>query len=101
MPSAKRPFRPDNGQADAVFLGEADEFGEIGGGNGDVLAVDVGARIARGHEYSFHARTLGEFPSQGVFASAAAYEQNIHATILMKKMGQSPRTIRFMRNNIT
>ena len=79
MPSAKGRFRPDNGQAYAIFLGKTDEFGKIGGLDGDVFAIDVGAGIARGHKHALHARTLREFPSQGVFASAVAYEQNVHA----------------------
>ena len=65
-------FRPDDRQPDLVLLGELDELGKIVGRNGDILAVQIGAGIARRDKNPLRAGTLRDFPSQGVFPPAVA-----------------------------
>ena len=78
MPAASGRLGPDDRQLDLVFLGELDQGGEIVGGDGDIFAVQVGAGVARGHEHPLRARTLGDFPGQGVFPPAVANDQDVH-----------------------
>ena len=62
----QRGLGPDDRQADLVLLGELDQGGKVVDGDGDVLAVEGRAGVARGHEHAVRAGTLGDLPGQGV-----------------------------------
>src|SRR5205807_1645639 len=73
-------LRADHGQADLIFLGEADELVELVSVDRDVLAVGGGAGVARGAVDLLDARRLRQLPDQGVLAPALADDQHLHAT---------------------
>ncbi len=74
----QRRFGTDDGEADVVFLGEADEAREIGGGEIDVFGIERRAGVAGSDEDAAYARALFDFPGQGVFAAAVADDKNVH-----------------------
>jgi hypothetical protein len=75
----ERVFGPDYGQADPFLLGKADELVELVDINGDILAVQRGAGIARRAEDAFNARRLGQLPDEGMLAAAFADDEDFHA----------------------
>ena len=77
----QRGLGPDHGQAHVVLLGELDQRREVGRLDVDVLAVQIGAGVAGGHEHAVRARALRDLPGQGVFPPPAADDQNVHAKV--------------------
>jgi hypothetical protein len=76
----QRRLGADDGQVDGVVLGELHQRGDVGIADGDVLSVDRRAGIAGGDEDAFDPRALFDFPGEGVFASAAADNHDLHRT---------------------
>ena len=79
MPAASGASGPTTRQPHVVLLGEADQGGEVGRLDVDVLAVEIGAGVAGGHEDAVGAGTLRDFPGQGVFPPPIADDQDVHA----------------------
>ena len=80
-------FGTDHGQPHLVLLGKPDQGREIGRLDSDVLAVQIGAGVARGHENAVGTRALRNLPRQGVLPPAAADDQDVHTAILPAATG--------------
>ena len=79
MPAGQRDFRPDDGQADFVLLGELDEPRKIGRREIDIFALGFGARVAGSDKHPLDAAALGDFPGQRMFAPAVADHKHFHS----------------------
>ena len=95
----ERRLRPDDREIDAALLGELHEAGDVGRRHRHVLGDRRRARVAGSHE---HLRAVaGQLPGEGMFAAAAAYDQNTagcgHGRILPEKEGGGAREQRRRR----
>ena len=88
IPRGERNFRADDGQADLVLLGELDEPRKIGRREIDVLALGLGAGVARRDEHPFDAAALRDFPGERMFASAVADHKHFHRRLAPRGFGQ-------------
>ena len=79
-PVNERFLRADDGQADLLLLGEADELVELVDVDRDVDAVGRGPGITRRAEDALDAWRLGQLPDEGMFPPALADHQDFHAT---------------------
>jgi hypothetical protein len=79
--AAERILGADDGQADVLLLGEAEQIIEIVDIDRHIDAVLRGAAIARRAENALHARRLRELPDQGVFAPAFTDDEDLHGCV--------------------
>ena len=77
-PFDQRQFGTYNREANLVLLGELNQPGKVGRRDVDILGIQGRAGVTWGDENPLHARALPDFPRQGVFASAAADNQDVH-----------------------
>ena len=70
----QRRFGPDDGEVDAAILGQFQKPGNIGGGDGHIFGNGRRARVSGGDQH--FGAVANQFPGQGVFAAAAANDQN-------------------------
>ncbi len=59
-------------RATVVLFGELDQATDVARADIDVLGIVGGAGISRRHEDAIDARTLGDFPGQGMFAATVS-----------------------------
>src|SRR5258708_36226356 len=76
----QRTFGTDDGESDVLTRRECEQGVDIIGRDGDVadLGLERGARVAGSDEHLIYPRRLSTFPSQRVFAAAAADDQDFH-----------------------
>ncbi len=76
----QRLFRPDDGEADLFLLREAHETLDVVGFDGHIDAVSRCAGVAGRTKDPLDARRLSQLPDQGMFATALADDEDLHAT---------------------
>ena len=74
----QRGFGADDGQIDLLAAGEGQQAGEIVGCDGDRVGLLLDAGVARRAEHLGGQRRGTEGMNEGVFATAAADNQNAH-----------------------
>ena len=77
-PGHQRRFRADHHQINAPILGQGHDAGDVGVGQGDVLAAGGGATVARGSQHCRDIGTFGQGMGQGVLTAAGPDYQNAH-----------------------
>jgi hypothetical protein len=80
----QRRFGTDHHQADGLFGAEGRHRGMIGHIERDAAGMLGYPRISGRGENAFDLRGLRQFPAQGMFASTASHQQDIHARPLFR-----------------
>ena len=82
----KRCFGADHRKIDTVGAYKGCEFGNVG--DGDVFKRSIGssAGVTRGDVDVLDACTFGNAPCEGVFATAATNNENLHGYLLIKRL---------------